>query len=257
MKKKNLSPNAFTLVELVVVATILVILTSLWFYSYVWNLQDSRDAARLSDISKLSSALTLSHQKRWAYPNPWNSFNITATGTIVASQWKLDETVALSTLDQLVTDPKLKTPYTYSMTTNKQEFQVSWTLENSDNPRAILKWKYKTVSINLLPTLILATDTTSTMEISENTWAGAWNRTLFVFDGWMNNVVSTFSGDNGPESNGTSFDNLLNDPLIEMYQNSDYRNCIEIREAGKSLGDGEYQIRDSSGVLTSTWCTSM
>jgi len=44
----------------------------------------------------------------------------------------------------------------------------------------------------------------------------------------------------------------LNDPLIEFYQNSDYRSCDEISEAGKSLGDGEYQIRDTDGVLTGT-----
>lgn len=251
MKKKNYT-SAFTLVELVVVATILVILTSLGFYSYVWNLQDSRDSARLADIAKLSSALSLSQQKKWALPIPGDNFDLTATGTTLAIQGTLNENVGLDTIDELVLDPKLKTPYTYSITANKQEFQVAGTLENSDNPRSIVKWKYKTVSINLLPTLVLAVNGTTDMEITSIA-----NRNLFVFDGGTHNVVYTFSWNNGAKSDGTSFENLLNDPLIDFYQNSDFRNCTEIREAGKSLGDWEYQIRDTDGVLTGTWCIWM
>ena len=245
--KKHLS--AFTLVELVVVATILVVLTSLGFYSYVWNLQDSRDSARLSDIAKLSSALKLSHQKRGVYPNPGQNFNITASGATVAIQWKLDRDVGLSTIDEFVVDPKLDIPYTYSITTNKQEFQIAGTLENSDNPRSILRWDYKTVSVNILPTLILATNSTEDLEIT-----AVANRNLFVFDGGTHNVVYTFNNDNWADSDGTSFENLLSDPLIDFYQNSDFRSCIEISEAGKSLGDGEYQIRNADGVLTGTGC---
>jgi hypothetical protein len=56
----------------------------------------------------------------------------------VASQGVLDESVPLSTLDRLVYDPKTKGPYFYSVTDKKQEFQIAGSLENSDNPVAIL-----------------------------------------------------------------------------------------------------------------------
>jgi len=44
---------AFTLVEIVVTTTILVILTSIWFYSYSKSISDARDSARIADISTL------------------------------------------------------------------------------------------------------------------------------------------------------------------------------------------------------------
>jgi len=35
-------------------------------------------------------------------------------------------------------DPKTKSPYFYSITKNAQEYELSATLENTDNPIAIL-----------------------------------------------------------------------------------------------------------------------
>jgi prepilin-type N-terminal cleavage/methylation domain-containing protein len=68
MKTKKTS--AFTLVELIVTATILVILTAVGFYSYSQNLVDARDSLRKSDIANLKSNLKLYKQKRGAYPLP-------------------------------------------------------------------------------------------------------------------------------------------------------------------------------------------
>lgn len=255
--KISYNKKAFTLVELVVVATILVVLTSLWFYSYVGNLQDSRDSARQADIAKLSSALKLYQQKRWVYPNPWNSFNIVNNGTGVAIQGKLDESVPLSTLDSLAYDPKIQIPYTYAITANKQEFQVAGTLENSDNPRAIMEWDYKTVSINILPTILLATDSTVNMEIADGVWDWSQNRRLFIFNGWTHNIPYSFDDGYPAVSDATLFNDLINDPLIKFWQNSDYRSCADIREAGKSIWDGEYQVRDDTWTLSWELCTGM
>ena len=245
MKK---SSWAFTLVELVVVATILVILTSIGFYNYVGNLQDSRDSARQADLAKLWAALKLQHQKRGTYPNPGESFNITATWWTIAIQWKLNKDVWVSTLEQLSLDPKLNIPYTYSVTNNKQEYQLAATLENDDTPKALTVWNYSSVSINTLPTILVATTTDTNIVANNNS---------FIFDQWLENLPYSYKWDNGPVNGTSTLPELLSDPLINLYQNSDYRTCDEIKEAGKSIGDWEYQVRSSTGALTSTWCTSM
>lgn len=246
----------FTLVELIVVTTILVILTSVGFYSYVGNLEDSRDSVRKSDIAQLNSALILYKQKRWIFPLPWESINILNDSLWVALQWKMNESVPLNTLDSLLFDPKLKTPYSYSITSNKQEFQLAWTLENGDNPRAILAGNYSSVSVNILPTIMLATDGGGDLEIRDGVWGGANNRTFFVFNGGSHNLVYDFINKSA-QSDGTDFSSLLNDPLIEYWQNSDYRSCTEILEAWKSIGDWEYQILDDNGTLSWVTCSWM
>ena len=237
--------RGFTLVELVVVATILVILTGIGFYSYVGNLQDSRDAARQADIAKLSSALKLQHQKRGTYPNPWQSVEHQLLWTWAVIQWFLDSSVALTTLDKLSIDPKLKTPYVYSITRNRQEFQVAGTLENGDNPQAILEWNYKTVAVDILPTIVVASESSINLGTTNN---------AFVFNGWQENLVYTFTWDNGPVDGSTDLPGLLSDPLIDLWQNSDYRTCLEIKEAWKSIGNTDYQIRDLNWALTTVTC---
>jgi len=50
----------------------------------------------------------------------------------------MNKNVSLSTLNTLPLDPKLKIPYTYSVTQNKKEFQVATTLENNGRPISFL-----------------------------------------------------------------------------------------------------------------------
>jgi hypothetical protein len=64
--------------------------------------------------------------------------------------------VSLSTAETLALDPDLDTPYIYSTTRNKQEYQIAMSLENNDSPIALLQGSYKSVSKNILPTIVLA-----------------------------------------------------------------------------------------------------
>lgn len=251
----NQRKKAFTITELLVSVTILIILTTLGFYTYTENLVDARDSERTSDMAKISAALDLYKQKKWVLPNPWNSFNIQNNGTTVAKQWLLDENVLLSTLQNLPKDPYVDVSYRYSISANKQEYQVSATLENLDNPFALLQGSYKTVAKNVLPTITLAVSGTGNTEIAAGYGAGDTNRTKFVFDAGSHNLPYTFEDDYAAYTDGTSFTGILTDPTINFWQNSDYRSCTQIQEAGKSIGDGEYQIVNDSWVLTSSWCT--
>ena len=74
MKKNNTS--AFTLVELIVVATILIILATIGFAAYSDNIPDARDAERISSLGSIKSSLELYKKSRGAYPIPGEKFNL-------------------------------------------------------------------------------------------------------------------------------------------------------------------------------------
>lgn len=257
MKKNN---YWFTFVELIVTSVILVILTTTWFYSYIGYLSEARDSERKSDLAKVNSSIKLYKQKRWSYPMPWDSFNIVNLWWLVAYQWKLNNNVSLSTLDKIPLDPFINTNYSYSITKNKQEYQVALSYENWDFPIAWLDWDYKSVSRNVLPTIILAYSWSlnENVEINSSVWFWSTNRNYFIFDAWYN-LPYSFLEPYPPYYNEIPLDTVLISDTINFWQNSDYRSCTEIEEAWKAISGSwvtqEYQILNSSWALTNTWCT--
>ena len=253
MLDSHSSLKAFTLVEIVVTATILVILTSIGFYSYTQNISDARDSARITDIIALSAQLSLYKTERWAYPFPWDRFNLLNGSIIVWFQGRMNNNVALSTASgKLPLDPELDIPYFYSTTSNRQEYQLAWSLENSNSPYTILRWDYRSVSRNILPNIILALGTTSDTNV-----ALPVNQSLFLFDQGFNTLPYDFLT-GAPYSDGTSLSDMLNSAGDDYWQNTDYRSCNEINLAGKNItatwSSNEYQILDSNWVLQLTNC---
>ena len=260
MKNKK---NAFTFIELIVVTTIIVILSWIWFSSYIGYIWESRDSQRKSDLGNISSALKIYKQKRWYYPTPWNNFNITFSGTTVAIQWLLNKNVHLNTLEKLPLDPKAEISYSYSITNNMQEFQIAWTIENDETETSIVNWNYKTISKNNLPTILLSTWASiwSNAEIQSGTTDWDINRNLFIYHNQRHNLPYDFNSYE-PINDWTDFDDLLNEMenTDDFWQNSDFRNCTEIEEWWKLLltqtwTTVEYQILSNTWVLVNTWCT--
>ena len=246
----------FTLVELIVTITIIAILSSIWFNSYIWYLWEARDAERKANMWEIKSALKLYKQKRWAYPNPWDYFNITNSWNTVAFQWVLNEDVTLSTMDNIPSDPHTSKKYFYSVSKNKQETQVAITLENWEFPIALLDWDYKSVSKDVLPSIILATTSTSALEIHEWIWDGSINRNKFILN-WGNNIPYTIVKPYDPLYAWEDVDDILASWNIKFWQNSDYRTCDELQEAAKLIHttwSEEYQILYTNWYLISTWC---
>mgnify|MGYP004001465769 CR=1 FL=1 len=255
----NITKKGFTLVELVVSIMIVAILASIWFYSYVSYLGEARDAERKANVWEIRTALKLYKQKRWAYPMPGQKFNITNTGMIVAYQWLFNEKVTLNSMDEIPKDPFTERDYFYSTTKNRQEFQISLTLENWEFPIALLSWDYKTVSYLVLPSIILATNTdlpSIEIEITTITWAT--NRNYFILDRGINlpyTIIKPYDAYYASQD----IDIVLTWWVVNFWQNSDYRSCLEIEDAAKmihpSWSTGTYQIVDpSTWNLTSTWC---
>lgn len=256
MKKQK---KAFTLVELSVTIMIIAILASIWFYSYVWYISEARDAERTADMWILVSALQLYKQNKWWFPKPWDNFNITNEANIVAIQWKINKKVTLSTLDKLPFDPYKNQEYVYSITTNKQEAQIAMTLENWDFPTAIIDWNYQSVSVDILPTIILAMEETSDIEIYDWEWNGTINRQKFILNKWDNlpyDIDSPYEPVYWYEWLDLWTD-IIWEWKVDYWQNSSYSSCTEIQDAWKDLWvwPYDYQLLNNSWELTSSGCT--
>ena len=262
---KNINKKAFTFVELIIVITILAILTTIWFTSYIWYIADSRDSQRKSDLAQIWSALKVYKQKRGYYSLPGEKSDIVYDNSnSLAYLGKFDTNVRLNTLDRLVMDPKTNEPYMYSIVTNKQEYEMAATLENEWREIALVNWTYKSVSVNILPSLLIATWATewSSLEIKEWTTAGDENRKLFIYNNQSHNLAYTFIKPYNPTNDWTSFTWLLDEVVSSnsYWQNTDFRNCTEIEESWKlliplSATPFEYQIITETWSLTNTWCT--
>lgn len=257
----NINKKGFSFVELIVSVTILAIISTIWFISYSSYLWDSRDSQRKSDMQQISSALKVYKQKKWYYPHPWEYFEIIYNSQVVAYQWRFDDNVRLNTIDRLPLDPKIKIPYFYSVTKTKQEFELAWTLENEDNSMALVNGTYKSVSVNILPSILLAVEKDWTTNQQESIISWDNNRTKFIFDSQDDNLPYDFIEPYSPQSKWRDLSLTMNEIIANRtyWQNADYRNCTEIKEAWKALINSstplEYQIISNTWALTNTWCT--
>ncbi len=131
---KNLKNNWFTLVELIVVVTILAILATIWFVSYSSYLIWVRDTNRLTQLKNISDSLSL-------YATTWNSLPIPeaqveiktevwGTEYLIWYQWYAwSSTLESIEYEKWGKDPKDDSYFTYTLTKDRKFFQVMWWLE--------------------------------------------------------------------------------------------------------------------------------
>lgn len=261
-KKNNLQSNyGFTLVEIVVVVSVLVILWTISFLSFGDNLVDSRNTQRMSDMWRLITWLKSSKQKNWSYPMPSKYFNIINSWSIQVYQWLIDNNISVSDINSIPKDPTVEKNYSYSITKNKQNFQIWLTLEGSANKKqtAAVDWDYKTISRNLFPSLILAWSFTWTVEIHDwivtngSTWS--INRQYFVLNWWSYNLPYDFNT-LLPATNWISVGYvwIISEPWVILWTNSSYKSCNEIYEDWKSMWIWEYQIVDINWNIINIIC---
>jgi general secretion pathway protein G len=78
--------KGFTLVELIVVITILAILGAIGFLSIGGYSSRARDSARVGDIAQVAKSLDISMVAAGSYPAPDNAFAVTYSGGAVWNQ---------------------------------------------------------------------------------------------------------------------------------------------------------------------------
>ena len=132
--------KAFTLVELIVVITILAILWTIAFLSFQWYTKSARDSIRINDLKLIEKNLSLYKIETWEYPLPSEPYDeVTYESKEVWTQWTVGQSVIqnLDKLNKVPRDPLTWNEYTYSRLNTKKELQLACVLEWS--PVTIIK----------------------------------------------------------------------------------------------------------------------
>ena len=120
--------SAFTLVELLIVMTILSILGTIGVVLFRWNIAEARDAARNNDLTEITNVLHLYETENWEYPLPSENVPVLYEDAVAWNQGIFGESVWLEIQkfgQEVPKDPKFENFYSYSVTAKQNEFQVA------------------------------------------------------------------------------------------------------------------------------------
>jgi prepilin-type N-terminal cleavage/methylation domain-containing protein len=135
-KKYTLS-SGFTLVELVVVATILAILWAVGFSAYTWYIAWVRDTNRIVQLEKIRSGLQ-SQSIKWDLPMPTDYITINNGLSVLGYQWQAWEIVLNAIgLKKWWKDPLDGSYFTYYLHENRTSFQLLAYLEEEKSIQAM------------------------------------------------------------------------------------------------------------------------
>lgn len=140
--------NWFTLVELIVVITILAILWTIAFISLQWYTRDARDSWRITNLSKINRYLEVFKIDNYlAYPDDY--VELRASWSVILFQWNFWKWVweKVKVWD-LPKDSLDDTYYTYSIDKRQKNYQIMTFLEKPSLlsfwvQKASAKWQYE------------------------------------------------------------------------------------------------------------------
>ncbi len=123
---KKINKNAFTLVELIIVITILSILATIWFLSFQTYIIDARDWNRITNIKSIYEWLKITKLRKWNFVNPDDYLNI----NWLWLQWYAWESVKdFAKIAWNMKDPLDDKYYIYLLSSNSKKIQLWWFLE--------------------------------------------------------------------------------------------------------------------------------
>jgi len=249
---KRMNVEWFTLIELMVWVAIIAILGTLAFISFTGQIWWSRDSVRLDNLAKIQLYLSAYKEKHWVYPIPTQWFNIVNNWKVVAIQGKLNQEFLLDSFDKVPLDPSIKQPYPYSILKNRSAYQIWATLEDNETLKSVIVWDYSSVAVNVLPSIMLALDPGTWIDVDITPGETEWdlNREKFVLNNSWENFLYTLNWSGVPQVWSLDFDELITSAKADWYwQNIDYKSCEDIKDAGRYIWDGEYQILVGTGLL--------
>ncbi len=124
MNKINKKIFGFTMIELLVVTTIIIVITSIGLVSYTSANRSARNGKRKADMEMVRQALVLYRTDNGSYPDTNAFADMLATIS--------DYTSANS-----VTDPKNEGSYVYSYTSDGVVFTLTANLEPDGTPYSV------------------------------------------------------------------------------------------------------------------------
>jgi len=177
MKNKQ----AFTLVELIVVITILAILWTIAFISLQWYSKYARDSVRISDLSNIEKQLELTLVKWSKVPLPDEALILTSSWIIIWYQWYIwEESLNKIWIHGWWKDPLNESYYTYRINWTKTTYQIMWFLED-----------WVEVSLNML-------SQTNAADLTERYPTTKWKRLWILLEQITNkplNQITTWTVD--------------------------------------------------------------
>lgn len=205
--------RGFTLVELIIVITILIILGTIAFVSLQGHTSKARDGARVADVWSIKTTLEIFYTKNGSYPLPSDPLKtVTYSGAIAFYEGTFGESVLrqVQTLNKQPKDPLYKdTDYTYSIINNKNQYQVGYVMENPTAyyPLPMIETAFADGSVTpqiegtysgsiLVSTggtdLTYESPTIVTSYSSSGTFDAASLSGTFVTDGWTENIPFSY-----------------------------------------------------------------
>ncbi len=202
------SKKAFTLVELIVVITILAVLWTISFMSFQWYSSNARDSKRISEVWSIKKVLEFWVLKKGYYEYPQDVNLVFYSWSIAWIQWYFwDEVLSKygpwTWISKVPTDPVLWNYYTYSLLPNRTEYQLAYMLENnqanilksnnviaSDNIWfAKITWTYnsKILTISSWSYLdVIATPSIISSDLDDSDLSSLIINNKLTFDNWKN-----------------------------------------------------------------------
>lgn len=129
MKTTN---RAFTLVELIVVITILAVLSTIWFVSFQWYVESAQDSKIVTDTRSIDRALSYYLLRNEILPPPTDPVEVQAGGQTYVYQWYMWKNPAsMIWVHGNIQDPKGKSYY-YSTSADRKSYRVAYYLTNQN-----------------------------------------------------------------------------------------------------------------------------
>jgi len=132
---KTFRKKWFTLTELVVTMSVVIILATISFISFNWYVSWSRDSKRIVDLESISTSLEIYYKKNgWIYPKPEDFVILSITWSDNKSKpfsylWFVKDWIDLS-FNWIPRDPITQDYYAFWLTIDKKFYEVSCALEN-------------------------------------------------------------------------------------------------------------------------------
>lgn len=205
----------FTLVELIVVITILAIVWTIAFITFTDYTVSARNSVRVTDVSSLQRSVEVYYTQTSSLPDPTTPVEITHGVDAVWTQWTFwDRTILqVETISNPVLDPNTLQEYVYSVS-DTGKYQIGWILEAevasitntayaNSWPTAIVKGDYEGaiswdwIEIFLAPSIILRdTSVTDLTDPSVNDkFVTDWSQNLPAWFPWSENGYEAYNVD--------------------------------------------------------------
>lgn len=247
MKKVTL--KGFTLVELIIVVTILSILASIWFVSYNWHTVTVRDTNRVSQMAAIHDWLEVYRNKN-DLPLPENSVEVRAWATVIAYQWYMGKNnLDIIAYNKWWIDPKDGTYFSYYVTKDRKFFQLMWFLEDKANKQTVrgpinqvgatdYSIRYPTVYGKKLGIL---TEVTTNNPIQE---VAAIKTATYLDIAWTTSSYNAYYSDIS----------VVSWTWVSLATTIYNANCKRIKEIGGNQWDGLYTINPSGTSSVQAYC---